>query len=237
MDGKNYQSGTSKDNKTTWWSKLSKTKKALVIVLVLLLLVAIFGKSGKNQNSTIDTQKGGATSSQQETPHKDKVKIINFATMDDDAIDAWCKNVGLNCKKTLAYSDTIAAGGFISQSNPADAEIEKGNIITYTRSKGKAPTSEQTNALAKARSYSDNVHLSKQGIYKQLTSQFEGFSPADAQYAIDNLETDYNKNALEKAKNYQSNLHMSKNAIYHQLTSQFEGFTAAEAQYAIDNLK
>ena len=78
--------------------------------------------------------------------------------------------------------------------------------------------------------------MSKQGIYNQLTSSVEGFTKEAAQYAIDNIEADWNKNALEKAKTYQTSMNMSSKAIYNQLISSVEGFTKSEAQYAIDNL-
>lgn len=83
------------------------------------------------------------------------------------------------------------------------------------------------------------MHMSKQGIYDQLTSEYGEQFPADAaQYAIDNLDADYKANALEKAKSYQNTMNMSKNAIYDQLISEYgEKFTAEEAQYAIDNLQ
>lgn len=98
---------------------------------------------------------------------------------------------------------------------------------------------EYKNALKKAESYSKTMHMSKQGIYDQLTSEYgEQFSADAAQYAIDNLDVDYKQNALEKAKTYQNTMHMSKSAIYDQLISEYgEQFTEEEAQYAIDNLK
>ena len=97
-------------------------------------------------------------------------------------------------------------------------------------------TEEYSNALKKAETYSNSLHMSKQGIYNQLTSSVEGFTKEAAQYAIDNIEADWNKNALEKAKTYQTSMSMSSKAIYNQLTSSVEGFTKSEAQYAIDNL-
>ena len=101
----------------------------------------------------------------------------------------------------------------------------------------KVPT-EYKNALRKAKSYSDLMHMSKAGIYDQLTSEYgEKFSPEAAQYAMDNLEVDWNKNALEKARSYQDSMAMSPDAIYDQLTSEYgEQFTPEEAQYAVDNL-
>ena len=78
--------------------------------------------------------------------------------------------------------------------------------------------------------------MSQTGIYNQLTSEFEGFSPEAAQYAVDNVEADWNENALEKAKDYFDMQAMSPDAVYNQLTSEFEGFTPEQAQYAVDNL-
>ncbi len=95
---------------------------------------------------------------------------------------------------------------------------------------------EHQNALAKAKTYSDSMHMSKQGIYKQLTSTAEGFDSEAAQYAIDNLDADYNANALAKAKTYSDSMHMSSDAIRTQLTSDAEGFTEAEADYAVAHL-
>lgn len=97
---------------------------------------------------------------------------------------------------------------------------------------------EYRNALRSAKTYSDMMHMSKQGIYDQLTSEYgDQFDVEAAQYAIDNIKGDYLESALKSAKNYQETMSMSKDAIYDQLTSEYgEKFTVEEAQYAIDNL-
>ena len=97
---------------------------------------------------------------------------------------------------------------------------------------------EYRNALHKAENYSKMMHMSKQRIYDQLTSEYgEKFDAEAAQYAIDNLNADYNENALKCGENYKKTMHMSKARIYDQLTSENgEKFTAEQAQYAIDNL-
>lgn len=92
-------------------------------------------------------------------------------------------------------------------------------------------------ALNDARDYSSYMHMSRQGIYEQLVSEYgEGHSAAAAQYAVDNLQADYNYNALQSAKTYQE-MGMSPEEIREQLISSYgEGFTEAEANYAIANL-
>ncbi len=82
------------------------------------------------------------------------------------------------------------------------------------------------------------MHMSKKGIYNQLISPYADKFPAEAaQYAVDNLQADYNANALAKAKEYQETMHMSSQAIRDQLTSEYgEKFTASEADYAVAHL-
>ncbi|AKF28970.1 hypothetical protein YH66_08185 [[Brevibacterium] flavum] len=80
--------------------------------------------------------------------------------------------------------------------------------------------------------------MSQARLYRQLTSDVgEGFTEEAAQYAIENVNADWNANALVKARNYQERQAMSVDRIYRQLTSEHsEGFTPEQAQYAIDNL-
>ena len=97
---------------------------------------------------------------------------------------------------------------------------------------------EYTNALKKAQVYSDTMYMSEKSIYDQLTSEYgEGFTAEAAQYAIDNVNADYNNNAYMKALTYQDTMNMSQNNIYDQLISEYgEQFTAEEATYAINKL-
>lgn len=94
-------------------------------------------------------------------------------------------------------------------------------------------------ALNKAKNYSDMLHMSKERIYSQLTSEYgEKFSKEAAQYAMDNLNVDFKENARKKAESYQEIMNMSPDAIYDQLVSEYgEQFTEEEARYAIENLK
>ncbi|MET3451436.1 Ltp family lipoprotein [Curtobacterium sp. 1544] len=97
---------------------------------------------------------------------------------------------------------------------------------------------EYTSALTKAESYAEIMHMSKAGIYDQLTSEYgEQFSPEAAQYAIDTVKADWNANALAKAKSYQEDMSMSPAAIRDQLVSEYgEKFLPAEADYAIAHI-
>ena len=98
---------------------------------------------------------------------------------------------------------------------------------------------EYKNALRKAETYSDTMYMSKAGIYDQLVSEYgENFPEDAAQYAVDNLDADWNYNALKKAETYYKDMAMSKDAVYDQLVSEYgEQFTPEQAQYAVDHLE
>lgn len=97
---------------------------------------------------------------------------------------------------------------------------------------------EYKNALESAKNYIDIMAFSEKGLYDQLTSEYGEQYPAEAaQYAIENIQVDYNQEALESAVNYQKVMPMSDKELFNQLISEYgEQFTEAQAQYAIDNL-
>ncbi|MCG1234810.1 Ltp family lipoprotein [Staphylococcus epidermidis] len=110
--------------------------------------------------------------------------------------------------------------------------------VTKGAKEEKSATRLQKAALETAKSYSDDLNMSKEKIYDILTSEVgEKFSKEDAKFAINHLNADYNKNALETAKSYAKDMHMSNDAIYDILKSpDGEKFTEFEAKYAIDHL-
>ncbi len=129
-------------------------------------------------------------------------------------------------------SETEAVAETTTVEESSVAETETSSVVADPS----VPT-EYTSALNKAMTYSSLMHMSKVGIYNQLTSEYgEKFSAEAAQYAVDNMTADWNANALAKAQNY-SDMNMSKAGIYDQLISEYgENFTAEEAQYAVDNM-
>lgn len=126
----------------------------------------------------------------------------------------------------------------IKKENNTNEEVTKKEEIKKDTQVEKQIPKEYTIAIKKARIYSDNMYMSKKGIYNQLTSEHgDQFPPEAAQYAVDNLNANYKLNALIKAKIYQDKMSMSTKATYDQLISEHgEQFTKEEAQYAIDNL-
>lgn len=140
-----------------------------------------------------------------------------------------------------------ALGGGNGSSNSASNAPSSTNSTTSTATEPLAPApapveptvpAEYKSALNKADAYANSMDMSKIAVYNQLVSEYgEKFSKEAAQYAIDNVQADWNANALAKAKSYQENMSMSPSSIRDQLVSEYgENFTAEEADYAMQHL-
>lgn len=96
-------------------------------------------------------------------------------------------------------------------------------------------TWEQSSAVAKAREYLSIMPFSKTGLIDQL--EYEGFSTADATYAVNDVEAgggvDWNEQAVKKARDYRSMTAFSRQGLIEQL--EYEGFTPGQAVYGVDN--
>ena len=76
--------------------------------------------------------------------------------------------------------------------------------------------------------------FSRAGLIQQLSSSYgEGYSLADATYAVDSLNVDWNAQAVLSAKGYLALKPFSRAGLIQQLSSSYgEGFTVAQATYA-----
>lgn len=90
-------------------------------------------------------------------------------------------------------------------------------------------------ALKSAEQYLRTMPFSKQGLYRQLTSDAGSkFPPEAAQYAVDNVKTDWKENAAKAAANYLKMMPMSRDELVNQLTSDAgDQYTLEEAQYGV----
>jgi hypothetical protein len=96
-------------------------------------------------------------------------------------------------------------------------------------------TVSQEQALESAQSYVDTMGFSKAGLLDQLTSSAgEGFSQADAQYAVDHVHADWNSEAVESAQAYMDMGGFSRASLIDQL--EFDKYTPAQAEYAANHV-
>lgn len=99
-----------------------------------------------------------------------------------------------------------------------------------------AETSGQRNARRAAANYLDFAPFSRAGLIQQLSSDAgDGYSVADATYAVDSLKTDYNEQAYRAAKNYLSFTAFSRQGLIEQLSSSAgDKYTKAQATFGAD---
>lgn len=82
---------------------------------------------------------------------------------------------------------SAVAGGSDDENNDT-ADQTTTEATTEPKADDNVPT-EYKSALSKAKTYSDTMHMSKQGIYNQLTSEYgEKFTAEQADYAVKNLK-------------------------------------------------
>jgi small ligand-binding sensory domain FIST len=100
-----------------------------------------------------------------------------------------------------------------------------------------AMTASQQQAVTSAQGYlTDGQGFSYSGLVKQLTSQYgNGFSQADATFAVNYLHPDWDAQAVTAAKGYLADGQgFSRASLLQQLTSSYgDGFTQAQGEYAV----
>src|SRR5699024_2947163 len=136
------------------------------------------------------------------------------ATSGDDSDDA--AGTQETTEQAEAPSEDVADETAEDEAAAEDATAEDAAVEDEEETAEEADVpADHASALTQAESYSDTMHMSKQAIFDQLTSEYGGqFTEEAAQYAIDNVEADWNENALESAKTYSDLMYMSKQGIY-----------------------
>ena len=98
-----------------------------------------------------------------------------------------------------------------------------------------AMTMAQEQAIGAAESYLNVSAFSRKGLINQLSSAYgEGFTVADATYAVDHITVDWNEQAAKSAKSYLQVTNFSRKGLIEQLeSSSGEGFTHSQAVYGV----
>lgn len=232
VEAKAAKSETPSKEKTPFYKK-----KWFIVVVVLVVLSLIFG-GGSGETSKTSSSASASTSQATKTVDKGTLQAVydQYTNYDPAALSKFTQESQAALATALSEAKAI-----LDKDGATDSEIKKAYDDIFTAVKNlKEPevSTEFKNALKKAQSYSDNMHMSKAGIYDQLTSSYgEGFPEDAAEYAVEHVKADWNANALASGKSYYKNMNMSKSAVYDQLVSQYgDQFTAEEAQYAVDHL-
>lgn len=130
----------------------------------------------------------------------------------DDSSDSGAKQEPATQAKPKPVQESV-------QDKPAPKPVESKPTVTAS----------QENAVEAAESYLGSSAFSESGLAEQL--KFEGFSSADAQYAVTHVSVDWNEQAVEAAKGYLDSSSFSESGLVEQL--EFEGFTQSQAEYGV----
>lgn len=126
------------------------------------------------------------------------------------------------------------------ETEQADKEEEVGEVkadIVQNEVIDESVPEEYRNALEQAQEYIDTMFLSETGLYRQFNLDYTvHFSDEAIQYAVENVNVDYNEEALEAAISHRGNYAYEGEELYNQLSGNYDGFTEEQAQYAMDNL-
>jgi hypothetical protein len=126
---------------------------------------------------------------------------------------------------------------------PYAAKVGDGGQHAVTHHKAAAPakpnyTFAEQNAIAAAEDYLSMSGMSRTGLIEQLDSKYgEGFKKADAVFAVNHIQVNWNKQAVRAAKSYLEMSSFSRASLIDQLHSKAgEGFTLAQATYAANHV-
>ena len=150
----------------------------------------------------------------------------------------WKLPVTLTKHGDNAFSIVATRQGFVKDTNTAVVTRELSAAEKAVIRQQKAERRANGRALEAAQNYLALSGMSKQGLYEQLSSSAgEGFTSAQAQWAVDHVHADWNKEAVQSVRSYLKIQPMSRADLIDQLTSSAgEGFTYAQALYAVNKV-
>ena len=133
----------------------------------------------------------------------------------------------------LMFGAMVTSGDTTSSSTPPTTtdQVEKTPSLPAPPAEDPAVelTLAQENAIDAAENYLDMSGFSRSGLIDQL--EFEDYSVADATFAVDHLDVDWNAEAAESAESYLEMTSFSRSGLIEHL--EFEGFTTAQAEKGV----
>jgi len=120
------------------------------------------------------------------------------------------------------------SGGGVPTAEPVQEQPVEEPAVQEPADQGLSTGQQQ--AVESAQSYVDMGGFSRKALIEQLV--FEGFSKAEAEFAVDYIGPDWNAQAAQSAKSYLDMGGFSRKALIEQLI--YEGFTQAQAEYGVN---
>lgn len=141
------------------------------------------------------------------------------------------KVTGKKTGTTYIYAKSASGKTFKCKVTVKSSASSDGSFSDGSSWQSPSGTTSQRNALVRAKSYLQSSSFSYESLIHQL--EYEGFSNADATYAVRNCGANWYEQALKKAKSYLRSSSFSYSGLIHQL--EYEKFTSEQAKYGVDN--
>jgi hypothetical protein len=122
------------------------------------------------------------------------------------------------CLDIISFELGTAGSEDISQETGGEAEEEPTMTVS------------QMNAVQSAQSYLDYSAFSRKGLIEQL--EFEDYTKADATFAVDYVDPNWNEQAAKAAADYLDYSSFSRQGLIDQLI--FEGYSQSQAEYGVN---
>lgn len=182
----------------------------------------------------VDTDGDGVNDEEDYLPKDAKVQTENDVDTDKDGVadfkDAFPKDSkyskDTDGDRVADPIDDFPKDERYSKDSDGDNVADSEDVFPADPSRSKI-TPAMENAIGAAESYLDYTAFSRSGLIEQL--EFEDYGTADATFAVDYLQVDWNEQAVESAKSYLDYTSFSLQGLIEQL--QFEGFTYEQAAY------
>jgi hypothetical protein len=229
---------TPRGRKRKSWPARHKALTGLIAFGALVVVIVVVSQSNNPSTSASDTGAAGssaaaavssaAASSAPSTPAAPAGPSMTVAQQQAvDAAGGYLSDGQGFSEQGLLSQLTSSAGDGLSKS---DAEFAINNLHPDW----------DAQAVDSAKGYlSGGQGFSEQGLIQQLTATAgEGFTEAQAEYAIDNLHPDWDAQAVVAAQGYLGDGEgFSRSSLIQQLTSSYgDGFTEAQAEYAVNKV-
>ena len=137
-----------------------------------------------------------------------------------------------NAERPAAEAPAKAAAAEAPAKAPAAEAPEAKTPSTEKANPVPVLTKAQEQAIGSAEDYLETMHFSRSGLIAQL--KFEGFSKADATFAVNHIKVNWKEQAAGAAEDYLDSSHFSRSGLIAQL--KFEGFTQAQAEYGVEKV-
>jgi hypothetical protein len=135
-----------------------------------------------------------------------------------------------------ACGSTPSAAPTVTVTTSAGGTTQAASTPATTTKAKPQETAGQKNARESAEQYLQNAAFSRAGLISQLSSKYgDAYSKADAIYAVNHIDVDWNEQAAKSAKEYLANQPFSRAGLIQQLESSAgDGFTHAQAVYGVN---